>query len=143
MTVAAVGAREEPVVMTEEEVQALVGPALEALPKPPEHLTFYFVHDSTELTEASRAKLPEVLQIIRKRAAVEISVVGHSDTVGTSPYNYRLSLERARAVATLLVAKGVNPSVLEMASHGEHDPLIPTGDETPEPRNRRVEAAVR
>jgi outer membrane protein OmpA-like peptidoglycan-associated protein len=74
---------------------------------------------------------------------VEISLVGHSDTVGTNPYNYQLSFGRARAVATLLVADGVNPSVLEIASRGENDPLTPTGDETPEPRNRRVEATVR
>ncbi len=143
LIVSAGGAQGEPFVMSEGEVQDLVGPALEALPKPPAQFIFYFKHDSAELTETSRAQLPEVLQIIRERAAMDISVVGHTDTVGSEAYNYQLSLKRAQAVATLLEAEGVDPSVLEITAHGKNGPPIPTGDQTSEPRNRRVEVTVR
>lgn len=143
VTVSAGGAQGDSFVMTEGEVQDLAGPALKALPKPPEQFIFYFKHDSAELTETSRAQLQKLLQIIRERAPVAVSVVGHSDTVGSEPYNYQLSLRRAQAVATLLVAAGVNPSALEITSHGKNNPLIPTGDQTSEPRNRRVEVTVR
>jgi outer membrane protein OmpA-like peptidoglycan-associated protein len=131
------------IVMTDKEVQALAGPALAALPMPPAQFMLYFQHDSTELTAASKTQLREVLRTILERAPVDISVVGHSDTVGDKPYNYQLSLNRARAVASLLSAEGVSTSVIEITSHGKDNPLIPTGDQVSEPRNRRVEVTVR
>jgi len=133
----------EPYRMPEREVSALLGPALKALPKPPAHFILYFRHNSAELTDASRAQLPEVYRTIRERAPVDISVVGHTDTVGDGQYNHQLSLRRARAVATLLAAEGVRPSILDVTSHGKDNPLVPTGDQVPEPRNRRVEVTVR
>lgn len=133
----------EPFVMTEKEVAAQVGPARTALPPPPAQFIFYFKHDAAELTGESRAKLPQVLRIIRERAPVDISVVGHTDTVGDKSYNYQLSFKRAQAVAALLSSEGVDPSILDIASHGKDNPLIPTGDQVPEPRNRRVEVTVR
>jgi outer membrane protein OmpA-like peptidoglycan-associated protein len=63
--------------------------------------------------------------------------------VGTRRYNYLLSLERAQAVASFLIAERVDPSLLAIDSHGEDNPLVPTGDEVSEPRNRRVEVTVR
>ncbi len=133
----------EPFVLTEKEVFAMAGPALEALPKPPVLFILYFKHNSTVLTEESLAMVPDVMRTIRERAPVDISVVGHTDTIGDRPYNYQLSLKRAKAIAALLIAKGVDPSILEITSHGKDNPLVPTGDQVHEPRNRRVEVTVR
>jgi outer membrane protein OmpA-like peptidoglycan-associated protein len=132
-----------PTVIPGQEVQAIAGPALAALPKPPARFILYFEHDSADLTVESQALLPKVLRTIRARAPVDISVVGHTDTVGEKEYNYALSLKRARAVASILLGQGVDPSTLDITSHGKDNPLIPTGDQVPEPRNRRVEITVR
>ena len=132
-----------PTVMPGQEVQAIAGPALAALPKPPEQFILYFYHDSVELTTKSQALLRKVLVTIRDRAPVDISVVGHTDTLGEKQYNYALSLKRANAVASILLGKGVDPSILHITSHGKDNPLVPTGDQVPEPRNRRVEITVR
>jgi len=132
-----------PSVMSGQEVQAIAGPALAALPKPPARFILYFYHDSVELTTKSEALLQKVLVTIRDRAPVDVSVVGHTDTVGKKEYNYDLSMKRARAVASILLANGVDPSVLDITSHGKDNPLVPTGDQVPEPRNRRVEITVR
>jgi outer membrane protein OmpA-like peptidoglycan-associated protein len=132
-----------PFVMPEKEVAAAVGLALKSLPKPPVQFILYFKHDSTELTAESRARIKDVMRAIRERAPVDVSVVGHTDTVGGKPYNYDLSLKRAKAVAVLVEAEGVEPSILEITSHGKDNPLIPTGDQVSEPRNRRVEVTVR
>jgi outer membrane protein OmpA-like peptidoglycan-associated protein len=132
-----------PTVMSGDEMQAIAGPALAALPKPPARFILYFEHDSADLTKDSQALLQKVEGTIRDRAPVDISVVGHTDTVGKKEYNYALSLKRARAVASILRRKGVDPSVLDITSHGKDNPLIPTGDQVPEPRNRRVEITVR
>ncbi|MGB7630148.1 MAG: OmpA family protein [Candidatus Deferrimicrobium sp.] len=132
-----------PTVMSGQEVLAIAGPALAALPKPPARFILYFDHDSANLTAKSRALLRNVLQTIRDRAPVDVSVVGHTDTVGKKEYNYALSLKRAKAVASILLENGVDPSILDITSHGKDNPLVPTGDQVPEPRNRRVEITVR
>ncbi|MBP2678647.1 MAG: hypothetical protein H6Q82_1712 [Deltaproteobacteria bacterium] len=132
-----------PGIMPREEVLAIAGPALAALPAPPARFILYFEHDSVDLTPASRGLLKSVLATIRERSPVDVSVVGHTDTVGKREYNYSLSLKRAKAVASILAGKGIDPSVLDITSHGKDNPLIPTGDQVPEPRNRRVEITVR
>jgi len=132
-----------PTVMPGQEVHAIAGPALAALPKPPARFILYFEHDSVSLTPKSQALLKKVLETIRERAPVDVSVVGHTDTVGKKEYNYALSMKRAMAVASFLLGKGIDPSVLDVTSHGKDNPLVPTGDQVPEPRNRRVEITVR
>jgi outer membrane protein OmpA-like peptidoglycan-associated protein len=132
-----------PFVMTDPEVIASVGPALAALPKPPARFILYFRHDSADLTRMSEAQLQVVLRAIRERSPVDISVVGHTDTLGEIDYNAGLSLKRARAVAAILTGNGVDASILDITSHGKNNPLVPTGDQVSEPRNRRVEVTVR
>jgi len=143
VTVPAGAAPRKPVIMPQKEVDSLVGPALAALPKPPAQFILYFEHDTTRLTKESLAHLEEVVRTIREHAPADVSVVGHTDTMGTKRYNNRLSLKRARAVSALLSAKGVDLASLEITYHGEDNLLVPTGDQVPEPRNRRVEVTVR
>ncbi len=143
VTVAPGAAPGAPFVMSEEEVRAVAGPALQALPQPPVRFVLYFDNDSTRLTAESRALLGEVVRTIKDRRSPDISVVGHTDTVGSRGHNDRLSRRRARAVARLLVAQGVRRSALDVTSHGKSNPLVPTGDQVPEPRNRCVEVTVR
>jgi outer membrane protein OmpA-like peptidoglycan-associated protein len=130
-------------VMSEAEVQRLFGDTLAALPPPPRHFTLNFRFESELLTDESRALLPQVLQAVKELRAPEILVVGHTDTTGTSASNYELGLRRARMVRGLLLEGGLDASFVEVASHGESDLLIPTADNTLEPRNRRVEITVR
>ena len=129
--------------ISREEVQAIAGPALAALPKPPAKFILYFYHDSIDLTAESQAQLQKVFEAIRVRSPVDISVVGHTDTLGKKEYNYALSLKRAKAVAAILRGNGVDPSLLDITSHGKDNPLVRTGDQVSEPRNRRVEITVR
>lgn len=143
VTVAAGSPPGEPVVLPMDTIRADMGPALDALPKPPAKYILYFEHDSTELTGESQALLREILGAIRGRKPADISVVGHTDTMGKKKHNDVLSLRRAKAVAAVLVREGIDPSVIEIASHGKENPLVPTGDQVPEPRNRRVEITVR
>jgi outer membrane protein OmpA-like peptidoglycan-associated protein len=42
-----------------------------------------------------------------------------------------------------LIDIGLDPTLIEIVSHGEADLLVPTADDVPEPRNRRVEITVR
>jgi len=133
----------EPATMDAAELEATFGAALSAQPTPPRHFILYFEQGSTELTPASRAEFPAIVATIHEYASVDTSVVGHSDTAGNARTNLELSLRRALAVGALLAAGGIDPGALDITSHGEAIPLVPTGDNISEPRNRRVEVTVR
>ena len=129
--------------MSEAEVKRLFGDALSALPPAPRSFTLNFRFESDELTDASKAIVPEILRAVREHSAPEVVVVGHTDTMGTPAANFALGLKRATAVRSLLVTAGLDASTVEATSLGEAYLLVRTPDETPEPRNRRVEIAVK
>ncbi len=80
---------------------------------------------------------------IQARESVDVSVVGHCDTMGDDQYNLKLSRQRAAGVARWLIDHKVSPGIIEITSHGKRRLLVPTGDQVAEPRNRRVEVTVR
>lgn len=129
--------------LSEAEVQSLFGDALSALPPAPRRFTLFFRFESDELTEQSQALIPQVLAAVKAHTVQDVVVIGHTDTMGTQRANFGLGLKRAMTVRNLLVAAGLNGSTIETTSVGELDPVVKTPDETPEPRNRRVEIAVR
>jgi outer membrane protein OmpA-like peptidoglycan-associated protein len=102
--------------MTPEEVSRLFGPALAALPPPPRHFTLRFLFQSDELTEESRAMLPEVLASVKAFPFPEVAVVGHTDTLGNADANVALGLKRASSVQRLLVDTGLDPAIIEIRS---------------------------
>jgi outer membrane protein OmpA-like peptidoglycan-associated protein len=129
--------------MSEAEVARLFGDALGALPPEPKHFTLYFKFESDALTDESSQKVVEILAAVKRLAVPEVVVVGHTDTMGDARANVVLGLKRAMTVRTVLVGAGVAPSMILVASHGEADLLVKTGNNAPEPRNRRVEISVR
>ena len=130
-------------VMTQDEVNRVFGAALTALPPPPRHFTLQFLFQSDELTAESRAMLPEILATVKAFPFPEVAVVGHTDTLGNADTNVALGLKRATSVQRLLVEVGLDPTIIEVRSHGEVDQAVKTPDNTAEPRNRRVEIVVR
>lgn len=119
------------------------GPALAASPKKPASFYLYFHEGSSRLTEASAAEIPKFFNEIKQRPAPDISVIGHTDTVGSAQDNERLSLQRAQATAEMLKKNLPQVININIDSHGEKNLLIPTPDNTDEPRNRRVEITAR
>ena len=128
---------------TAADVQNIFGDALSALPPAPQRFTLFFRFESDELTDLSQALIPEILAAVKQHVVQDVVVIGHTDTMGTQPANFGLGLKRAMMVRNLLVAAGLDGSTIEATSVGELDPLVKTADETPEPRNRRVDIAVR
>ena len=95
------------------------------------------------MTAESREQLPEILESLREFPAAEVSVVGHTDRIGSERRNAQLALQRAETIRDLLIAEGLDAGLMQVDSHGENNPLVETADEVPEPRNRRVEVTVR
>ena len=130
-------------VISEAEVQRRFGSVLSALPPAPQRFNLFFRFESEELTDESRALVPQILEAVKGRPVPEVAVTGHTDTTGPAAVNVVLGLRRATTIRALLVAAGVDSSLIEVGSHGEADLLIKTADDVNEPRNRRVEISVR
>src|SRR5262249_12730652 len=103
----------------------------------------YFRGDSDQLTQESQALLPDVARSIAERRPSDVSIVGHTDSVGARDYNYRLGLRRAERVRAELHGLGAQWSTLSLESHGKGNLPAPARNGGPEPRNRRVEIIVR
>ncbi len=132
-----------PAPMADADITRVFGRALAVRPLAPVHFVLHFASDATDLTPESAGRLDEIVAAIRDRVSEVVSVVGHSDTSGNAAYNVALSTRRAEAVRDLLVARGVAVASIQVTSHGETNPLVPTGDNVKEERNRRVEVVVR
>ncbi|WP_367156000.1 OmpA family protein [Methylomonas sp. HYX-M1] len=124
-------------------IQQDFGSALASSPQKPLSYYLYFEGGSTQLTPESAADVPKIIAEIKRRPVPDISVVGHTDTVGDEKLNAALSLQRAEAIATLFTETLPDTDKISIESHGEKNLLIATPDNTDEPKNRRVEVTVR
>lgn len=105
-------------------------------------LIVQFATGSADLT-------PEATQILDRlgRALTDLSLAnyrfrieGHTDTVGSRDANMALSERRAATVVDYLVNNfHVDRSRVQAIGMGEQGLAVATPDQTPEPRNRRVQ----
>ena len=89
---------------------------------------------------------PQAVSIVNQAAAnagpahvTQLTVTGHTDTVGSDAYNMRLSRRRAESVAAQLEKDGIASSEIAIVAKGKRDLLVPTADGVKEPQNRRVQ----
>src|SRR5262245_6681832 len=132
-----------PFKLSNDQIQQLFGDAFAALPPTPRHTFVYFESGSDQLTPQSERQLTEFLTVVKNWPVPDVTVVGHTDTVGTAQANIDLGRSRATLIGDRLVAAGLDGTIVLVTSHGEADLLVQTPDETAEPRNRRVEVSVR
>lgn len=102
-----------------------------------------FDFDSSVLRPEARSNLASLARSLGDMADdVELLIAGHTDSVGTEDYNYRLSERRAQSAADYLMTRGIPPARINIVGLGESEPVA--SNETPEGRqlNRRVEVAI-
>lgn len=108
----------------------------------PANFIVYFGFDRSNLTDAAKGVVADVVAAVSGVANPIISLVGHADTSGSAAYNVGLSQRRVNTVAEALASAGVPQGGVTRAARGEAEPAVPTGDGVREPRNRRVEITL-
>jgi outer membrane protein OmpA-like peptidoglycan-associated protein len=126
-----------------EDVDAQFKAARDALPVRALAFTLYFIEGKDEFTQDSKEVVNQLLSEIAKRPVPDVLVVGHTDTVGSDPFNDALGQQRADIVRAALMGLGIPPDDIHAISRGKRAPAVPTGDGVAEPLNRRVEIIVR
>lgn len=110
--------------------------------RPAVSLMVTFATGSAALTPQAEALLGSLARAFASPdlARARFRIEGHTDTVGGAAMNQALSERRAAAVRDHLTRRhGVAAGRLEVVGLGETQLLVPTPDERPEPRNRRVQ----
>lgn len=74
-----------------------------------------------------------------KEKNYNLKLDGHTDNVGSQESNVKLSKDRADAVKSYLVSKGVNAARIETTGYGFKRPLVSNETEQGRQQNRRVE----
>jgi outer membrane protein OmpA-like peptidoglycan-associated protein len=105
-------------------------------------LHFNFEFNSTSLDEASTRYLDDLSAALAENSHMKISLIGHTDNVGSAPFNMRLSVVRANALRDYLIKKGVDPSRIVAEGKGLTEPLNDNKTEGDRALNRRVELTV-
>ncbi len=100
-----------------------------------------FDFDSANIKTESYALLNEFAKALKTGLEnVRFEIIGHTDNVGSEPYNLGLSIQRAQAVKDFLV-KGLDIEAerLEITGYGETKPIDSNSTEIGRAQNRRVE----
>ena len=101
----------------------------------------FFNFDSHVLYVSEKEKLDNYILNSVKTNSNPIIIYGHTDTKGSKKYNLILSEKRALSVSKYFRTKGINNKII-IKNYGESHPLIVTGDNIPEEKNRRVEIII-
>ncbi len=133
----------EAVAVTQKDVDSIFKKTIASLPVLPRRFRLYFKGDSAALTEDSQKDFEKVFSDIASRQAYEVEVTGHTDSVGGTAYNEKLSIRRADAIREKLVARGIKANLIFVYGRGEWDLLVKTKNNKHEAKNRRVEIMVR
>jgi outer membrane protein OmpA-like peptidoglycan-associated protein len=124
-------------------VDAEFAGALADTPRKPAIYVIYFLSGDREPDPHSVDTMKVAIEAATTTKFADISVVGHSDSVGDDSANFVLSMYRAQAVRAALVSGGVSPSIIDLDYHGSNNPRVARPRGTPEPENRRVEVTIR
>ena len=102
---------------------------------------FSFGSDRSEIRAEGRPVLDKVAASLQKPefVAMQVRVVGHTDSQGGQAHNDALSLARASSVRRHLESRGVAAARLQAIGMGEREPLAPNDKDYGRALNRRIE----
>jgi peptidoglycan-associated lipoprotein len=126
-----------------DKIKEVFGRAFGARPPRFVKYTVYFKSGGTTVAKDSEDTYRKMLAEVGKRPGVDATVAGHADRTSSQQWNERLAMKRAYKVRDDLLKAGIPLDRIEIDSFGETRPAVPTADEVPEKRNRRVEITVR
>ncbi|MGB2716157.1 MAG: OmpA family protein [Vicinamibacterales bacterium] len=102
--------------------------------------SIYFSFNSDVLREESEPTLKDIASVLRRHPDWKLRVNGHTDGIGSDPFNLDLSNRRAAAVKKALLKRhGIEPNRLDTAGFGESQPRDTNDTLEGRARNRRVE----
>ena len=101
-----------------------------------------FETGKSTLNPASMDQINNISSIMKAFPALEIKIGGYTDNVGDPQANKKLSTDRAEAVRTSLIEKGIDGLRMVAEGYGQEHPIGDNKTETGRDQNRRVAVRV-
>ncbi len=101
-----------------------------------------FAIASATINPDSMSKIQNFANFLLRNRGSIVKIVGHTDSVGKSDYNFLLSKRRAKSVADRLVMLGVSPARVSFYGMGESQPIADNKTDYGKRQNRRIEAIL-
>jgi outer membrane protein OmpA-like peptidoglycan-associated protein len=101
-----------------------------------------FTVDSAEIKPRFYSTMDKISTVLNRYGKTELTIVGHTDSTGTTQHNQTLSERRAQAVETYFSQKGVVSQRLESQGLGESAPRASNATAEGRQLNRRVEIII-
>jgi outer membrane protein OmpA-like peptidoglycan-associated protein len=102
----------------------------------------FFDFAKSTLKPESFAELNRVVDFLNSNPTVSIELSGHTDNIGNTASNLKLSDDRAKSVVDYLTAKGISATRLTAKGYGETKPVALNDTEEGRAMNRRVEFTI-
>jgi outer membrane protein OmpA-like peptidoglycan-associated protein len=101
-----------------------------------------FETGSATLAATSSAQLDQLAAVLTAFPTAAVSIEGHTDNTGDAAANKALSAQRAEAVKSALVGKGIAADRIAATGFGQEKPIASNDTEEGRAKNRRVEIVV-
>ena len=115
------------------EEQAIINTAFESLE---------FESNKAIIKESSFESLERLSELMKVKSNWHLLVSGHTDNVGKAQNNLVLSKNRANALKTYLISKGIEAERIHTEWFGQTKPIANNGTEAGRQKNRRVEMTI-
>lgn len=102
----------------------------------------YFERAKPIVLPESYPSIDKLAEVLLTRPKLYIQIVGHTDNVGDKDALRILSEQRAEAIKTLLIERGVPSARIDTHGYGDTKPLGPNDTEVNKSKNRRVEIKI-
>ncbi|MDQ7818879.1 MAG: OmpA family protein [Melioribacteraceae bacterium] len=101
-----------------------------------------FASNKSELLPAAQNRLNQVADALLETKERKLTIEGHTDSQGSSAHNQELSLRRANAVRSYLIARGYPGDLIQAQGIGEDRPIADNTSAEGRANNRRVEIVI-
>jgi outer membrane protein OmpA-like peptidoglycan-associated protein len=101
-----------------------------------------FETNSSDIKSGFNSTMDKLADVVVRYGKTTLTIVGHTDNVGSNEYNQKLSERRAHAVAQYFESRRVNALRLATSGKGESQPMASNNSESGRQANRRVEIYV-
>ncbi len=102
----------------------------------------FFDNAKSNLKIESQLELEKIVQLLTLNPSLQIQISGHTDNIGKEIDNNLLSENRANAVVSFLIDKGVSKNRLTSKGFGDTKPIATNETEQGRTQNRRTEMKI-
>jgi len=102
----------------------------------------HFAAGKAEVAPGGQRSVDQLVQFLKTYPRRRVLIEGHTDNTGNEDFNVKLSQQRADAVRSLLVARGIAPERIATRGYGPKYPIVENDTPAGRQQNRRVEVLV-